>query len=138
MNVAEHPVAEQLVAFSLGKLDEAESAIIEAHLAECDSCRQALESPTADSLLALARTARVSGADVVPRGSPTARDARTCEYTATSATEVPVELLDHPRYRILGLLGAGGMGAVFKAEHLIMQRVVALKVINRACSPIRR
>src|SRR5262249_36762668 len=44
---------------------------------------------------------------------------------------VPPELADHPRYRVVGLLGSGGMGVVFKAEHLVMERPVALKVISR-------
>jgi len=43
---------------------------------------------------------------------------------------VPAALAGHPRYRILGPLGAGGMGAVFQAEHLLMERTVALKVIS--------
>ena len=30
------------------------------------------------------------------------------------------------------LLGQGGMGSVYEAEHRVMQRAVALKVINRA------
>jgi serine/threonine protein kinase len=43
---------------------------------------------------------------------------------------LPPELIDHPRYRVLRLLGTGGMGAVYQAEHRVMERLVALKVIR--------
>jgi serine/threonine protein kinase len=43
---------------------------------------------------------------------------------------VPASLTDHTRYRVLELIGVGGMGAVYKAEHQLMERAVALKVIN--------
>ena len=45
---------------------------------------------------------------------------------------VPPELVDHPRYRVVALIGQGGMGAVYKAEHRLMERTVALKVITPA------
>jgi len=44
--------------------------------------------------------------------------------------ELPRELADHPRYRIVKRLGIGGMGTVYLAEHRLMDRPVALKVIR--------
>jgi serine/threonine protein kinase len=50
--------------------------------------------------------------------------------TPAQSAEIPKELLEHPRYRILAALGSGGMGAVFKAEHRLLERSVVIKVIR--------
>jgi serine/threonine protein kinase len=71
---------------------------------------------------------------------PTVAQAADTATTAPEAVPGPAELgaglppvlARHDRYRIVRLLGQGGMGAVYEAEHLVMQRSVALKVINRA------
>ncbi len=34
------------------------------------------------------------------------------------------------RYRILSLIGEGGMGAVYRAQHLSLRKVFALKVLQ--------
>jgi serine/threonine protein kinase len=47
-----------------------------------------------------------------------------------SELDIPAELADHPRYRIVKRLGSGGMGTVYLAEHRLMDRSVALKVIR--------
>lgn len=49
-----------------------------------------------------------------------------------SPTTLPSELADHPRYRLVELLGEGGMGRVYKAEHRLMNRWVAIKVVRDA------
>ena len=40
-------------------------------------------------------------------------------------------LAGHSRYEIIERIGAGGMGDVYKARHRVMNRYVAVKVINR-------
>jgi formylglycine-generating enzyme required for sulfatase activity len=71
--------------------------------------------------------AQVSETITGPDGSDTADSP-----APTSAVTIPAALIDHPRYRVLRLLGHGGMGAVYQAEHLLMERSVALKIINKS------
>jgi hypothetical protein len=66
---------------------------------------------------------------------PTSQDGNRTIPQFCSAEPVPPECVppnprDHPRYRILGRLGHGGMGDVFLAEHRLMGRRVALKTIG--------
>src|SRR5262245_13825624 len=67
-----------------------------------------------------------------PRPAPAELSSPTAGPTLSGspAGDVPPELVGHSRYRVLHLLGRGGMGAVYLGEHLKMGRKVALKVIH--------
>jgi CheY-like chemotaxis protein len=54
----------------------------------------------------------------------------TTDFVLGPGPGLPAALLNHPRYHVLGLIGAGGMGAVYKAEHRLMGRLVAIKVVH--------
>lgn len=51
------------------------------------------------------------------------------EYQANRIRNGMVRGLSLGNYRVLGRLGAGGMGTVYAAEHVLMNRPVAIKVV---------
>lgn len=75
----------------------------------------------------LAEAATVGGGQ-----APASSDSATQDHLLAGAhvADIPAALAEHSRYRIVELLGTGGMGSVYRAEHRLMQRHVALKVIH--------
>jgi hypothetical protein len=116
-----HPSSDQLTAFALGHLSDCEATPIADHLGSCTSCQQAVQSVPDDGLLSLLRPSS---------GTPLPQD-QLSAGTVAFEDPVPPELCHHARYRVLRRLGAGGMGVVYQAEHQLMDRTVALKVINK-------
>jgi WD40 repeat protein len=138
-----HPSPDCLRLFGTGQLSADEAASVEAHVSDCPDCGGALRSVADDPFVELVRRATSAhpaarSGDTTPQfasrlpggicADSTSPDA---QPVAPAIVEVPAELREHPRYRVLGLLGHGGMGTVYKAEHRLMQRTVALKLIAR-------
>jgi serine/threonine protein kinase len=156
-----HPDLELLKAYGRGQLDGDRMTEVEAHVATCDSCCQEIQSASEDRFIRRLKAAcdppgptvtsedlgrnlgageeatsplglQIPSSFVLPEGSPPA-PTRSGPSTTERLTpsEVPAALADHPRYRLVKWLGSGGMGAVYLAEHRLMERTVALKVIKR-------
>lgn len=116
----EHPSREQLSAFLSGTLADAVQEAVTVHIAACDACCAVLRQIPDDQFVA-----RLRGSD-----TPNVSVDRDPTATPRDIASLPIELRDHPKYKIGRYLGAGGMGLVYQAEHRLMDRVVALKIIH--------
>ncbi len=131
---AAHPDSEALARFVLGKLTPAEQAEFERHVSECQSCCFILQNVQDDTLVGRLRWANGASTPIdasKARSDPLQRVAPGPAEGGRHEQQVPAELKDHPRYRIVKLLGVGGMGVVYQAEHKLMERQVAIKVIGK-------
>src|SRR5262249_2175717 len=99
---------------------------------DCDQCREIAEGVADDTLIGLLRSA-ATDPENPEMGSRTGSSTRTHAMGRPGGADatIPEALENHSRYRVHELLGIGGMGTVYRAEHLLMGRTVALKVINR-------
>jgi len=140
-----HPPKDQLIAFGQGKLVDEEASRVAQHLEVCRECCETLLDLKDDTFTGLVRNAKASepvadaasvrtdpgpDASCVGHGIAEAATLAVQSGEPLAANELPIELAEHPRYRIVELIGRGGMGCVYRAEHRLMNRTVAIKVIN--------
>ena len=127
-----HPSAEDLRAYSLGKLDERAALAVWSHLAICAECRNIANRQSSDTFLSLLRSAGAAGSTPVPR------DFLPADVTASQFNtpipdlhaKTPQELAGHAGFAIVREIGRGGMGIAYLARDTLMEREVVLKVLS--------
>ncbi len=132
-NAGIHPTLQELTAFRQGKLSEAALAAVAQHLGTCTACRKAVVNRQPDSFLGKVPEGKPGGSSLPPGKSPVlGRETGDLLNPAASPppSELPPELVNHAKYRIVRELGRGGMGVVYQAVHKVMDRPIAIKVIN--------
>ena len=120
------PGAEELRLFVLGQLPGEPAARLEEHVRSCAACRETVRTAATlpETRFPIPSTCAPPGsAEAGPLGSP---------YAFLTPPTQEGELGRLAGYRILGVLGAGGMGIVFLAEDPHLDRRVALKVMSPA------
>jgi WD40 repeat protein/tRNA A-37 threonylcarbamoyl transferase component Bud32 len=131
--ITAHPSAQALSLFSQGKLSEAQAKTVAAHLETCPGCRQAVAALPPDSFLGKVRAAQPGSSSLPPhRPGATASASGQAPRDTTAPADVPPELASHSKFRVLRELGRGGMGVIYLAEHRVLEKPVALKVISPA------
>src|SRR5262249_13161201 len=125
------PESPQLQALLSGRLSGPDAERLEAHLQSCPSCQRDYQSLRQQSETRSASPPPGFGWRESPASQKNGTDAGAAgKYSFLLSPVEPDEIGRLGNYRVLRLLGKGGMAFVFLAEDIALRRSVALKVMK--------
>jgi eukaryotic-like serine/threonine-protein kinase len=111
-------------------LDDTELDELDVHVRDCSACQQTLEELTGGTILRPVPRHKISGLFTDAEPGLAVDPLRRTAGATTAAFERTARVIPTvPGYEITGELGRGGMGVVYHARHLRLNRPCALKMI---------
>lgn len=130
MDIVTCPTTSQLEELLRGQILGSAAADLAEHIESCANCKQSVEvivqSIEADAADAVNTALSLAKADESLFASEPERDP--LKFLAPAQRPDEIGRLAH--YRVLKMLGEGGMGIVLHAEDTLLERAVALKVVK--------